>query len=179
MLPACRTHFEPTLGNRGGFFVARNLEMRHGDFRKKQRCELVEVRERAVDGTRSFRGHRLFGSDSPNVALQKNGTALPQDRTECPVSSRGFVELFQQQIRGSKMKTVLNSDKQPTPESGFLRLPQVLEIFPVSASTWWAGCRSGRFPPGVKLSPRTTAWRASDIKTLLENPGMNWNDKES
>ncbi|MBF0191723.1 MAG: AlpA family phage regulatory protein [Magnetococcales bacterium] len=77
------------------------------------------------------------------------------------------------------MKTVLNSDKQPILESGFLRLHQVLEMFPVSSSTWWAGCRSGRFPPGVKLGPRTTAWRASDIKTLLENPGMTWNDKES
>jgi predicted DNA-binding transcriptional regulator AlpA len=51
---------------------------------------------------------------------------------------------------------------------GFLRLPQVLAIIPVSRSAWWAGCKSGRYPKPVKLGPRTTAWRAADIAELLE-----------
>ena len=54
------------------------------------------------------------------------------------------------------------------PETGFLRLPQVLQIIPVSKSTWWAGIQTGRFPKGFKLGPRTTAWRAEDIRQLLE-----------
>ena len=49
-----------------------------------------------------------------------------------------------------------------------LRLPQVLALIPVSRSAWWAGCKSGRYPKPVKLGPRTTAWRASDIIALLE-----------
>ena len=49
-----------------------------------------------------------------------------------------------------------------------LRLPQVLALIPVSRSAWWAGCKSGRYPKPVKLGPRTTAWRASDIAALLE-----------
>lgn len=49
-----------------------------------------------------------------------------------------------------------------------LRLPQVLELIPVSRSTWWAGVKSGRFPPALKLGPRTTAWRAADIRALVE-----------
>jgi predicted DNA-binding transcriptional regulator AlpA len=53
-------------------------------------------------------------------------------------------------------------------ENSLLRLPQVLSLIPVSRSTWWAGCKSGRFPKLVKLGPRTTAWRASDIAALLE-----------
>lgn len=53
----------------------------------------------------------------------------------------------------------------------FLRLPQVLEIVPVCRSTWWAGIRNGIFPRGVKLSTRTTAWRASDIAELVERLG--------
>jgi predicted DNA-binding transcriptional regulator AlpA len=53
-------------------------------------------------------------------------------------------------------------------ENALLRLPQVLALVPVSRSTWWAGCKSGRFPKPVKLGPRTTAWRASDIAALLE-----------
>ena len=50
---------------------------------------------------------------------------------------------------------------------GLLRLPEVLALVPVSASTWWDGIRSGRFPAGVKLGPRCTAWRAADIRDLL------------
>lgn len=52
--------------------------------------------------------------------------------------------------------------------SALLRLPQVLALIPVSRSAWWAGCKSGRYPKPVKLGPRTTAWRVSDIKDLLK-----------
>ena len=54
------------------------------------------------------------------------------------------------------------------PAVGYLRLPQILEIFPISKSTWWEGCRSGVFPKPVKLGPRTTAWRVEDIRALME-----------
>ena len=52
--------------------------------------------------------------------------------------------------------------------NALLRLPQVLALIPVSRSAWWAGSKSGRYPKPVKLGPRTTAWRASDIAALLE-----------
>ena len=54
------------------------------------------------------------------------------------------------------------------PATGFLRLPQVLAIFPISKSVWWEGCRTGRFPKPIKLGPRTTVWRAEDIAALVE-----------
>lgn len=54
------------------------------------------------------------------------------------------------------------------PPDGFVRLPQVLAVIPVSKSTWWAGCKSGRYPQPVKLGPRTTAWRVRDIRSLIE-----------
>jgi predicted DNA-binding transcriptional regulator AlpA len=57
------------------------------------------------------------------------------------------------------------------PETGYLRLPEVLALFPVSKSTWWAGIKKGRYPVGVKLSERTTAWRVEDIRKLIESPG--------
>jgi predicted DNA-binding transcriptional regulator AlpA len=37
----------------------------------------------------------------------------------------------------------------------------------VSKSSWWAGCKSGRYPSAVKLGPRTTAWRVSEIRALI------------
>lgn len=53
------------------------------------------------------------------------------------------------------------------PESGFVRLPTILSVFPVCKSTWWNGVKSGRFPKPVKLGPRTTAWRTEDIRALI------------
>jgi prophage regulatory protein len=57
------------------------------------------------------------------------------------------------------------------PETGFLRLPEVLQLIPVSSATWWRGVRAGRFPKSVKLGVRTTAWRAEDIRALVEKLG--------
>lgn len=54
------------------------------------------------------------------------------------------------------------------PETGFLRLNQVLAIFPVGKSTWWQGIKEGKYPQSVKISPRCTAWRCEDIKALIE-----------
>lgn len=50
---------------------------------------------------------------------------------------------------------------------GLLRLPEVLAIVPVSATTWWHGIRESRFPHPVRISPRCVAWRANDIRELL------------
>lgn len=57
---------------------------------------------------------------------------------------------------------------QILPETGFIRLPEVLKVFPVSKSTWWAGVKEGRYPKPVKLGPKMTAWRVEDIRALIE-----------
>ncbi|WP_028319643.1 AlpA family phage regulatory protein [Desulfobulbus elongatus] len=67
----------------------------------------------------------------------------------------------------------------PLPETGFLRLPQIVgdskskppvpALIPVSRSTWWAGVKSGRYPRPVKLGPRITAWRVEDIRRLIQD----------
>ena len=53
------------------------------------------------------------------------------------------------------------------PETGFVRLPEVLKVIPVSKSTWWAGVKEDRFPKPVKLGPKITAWRVEDIRALI------------
>jgi predicted DNA-binding transcriptional regulator AlpA len=57
---------------------------------------------------------------------------------------------------------------QELPATGFLRLTQVLEFIPLGKTCWWEGVKSGRFPKPVKLSARCTAWRAEDIRYLVE-----------
>lgn len=54
------------------------------------------------------------------------------------------------------------------PQTGLLRVKQVLRFVPVSRSNWWAGVRDGRFPKPMKLSERVTVWRAADIRGLIE-----------
>lgn len=58
--------------------------------------------------------------------------------------------------------------KQFLPETGFIRLPAVLQHIPIGKSTWWAGVKSGRYPKPVKLGERITAWRVEDIRVLIE-----------
>jgi predicted DNA-binding transcriptional regulator AlpA len=49
-----------------------------------------------------------------------------------------------------------------------IRLKDVLELVPVSKSTWWAGVQSGRYPAAVRhLGSRITAWKLSEIMQLI------------
>jgi prophage regulatory protein len=58
---------------------------------------------------------------------------------------------------------------QQLPETGFIRLAKILELIPVCKSTWWAGVKSGRYPQPVRhLGQRITAWRAEEIRALIE-----------
>jgi prophage regulatory protein len=57
---------------------------------------------------------------------------------------------------------------QELPETGLLRIKQVLRFVPVSRSNWWEGVRTGRYPQPLKLSERVTCWRASDIRRMVE-----------
>jgi predicted DNA-binding transcriptional regulator AlpA len=61
------------------------------------------------------------------------------------------------------------------PETGFLRIRHIIgdaklkipALIPVSKTTWWNGCKSGRFPRPIKLGGKCTAWRVEDIKKCI------------
>jgi predicted DNA-binding transcriptional regulator AlpA len=57
------------------------------------------------------------------------------------------------------------------PETGFLRLNEVLKLIPVGKTTWWAGVKTGRFPKPIKLGMRITAWRVEDIYDFIQASG--------
>lgn len=89
-----------------------------------------------------------------------------------------------------------NNSYKCLPETGYVRLPQIIgqkevtseeaetnklkgkgpktprspipAIIPVSKSKWWDGVKKGLFPKPVKLGPRTSAWRIEDIRDLIE-----------
>jgi prophage regulatory protein len=52
-------------------------------------------------------------------------------------------------------------------KAAFVRLHTILQILPISRSTWLTGIKSGHFPKGVRLGRRITAWRVEDIRKLI------------
>lgn len=63
------------------------------------------------------------------------------------------------------------SDVHSIHSKRLLRINQVLALVPVGRSSWWEGCRTGRYPKPIKLGPRTTVWRAEDIAAFIESLG--------
>jgi prophage regulatory protein len=58
-------------------------------------------------------------------------------------------------------------------EDKLLRLNQIIpDILPISKTSWWNGLKSGIYPQPVKLGPRTTAWRESDVMRIVSK-GVN------
>jgi prophage regulatory protein len=69
-------------------------------------------------------------------------------------------------LDGEMVKQI--NDGEAGEKRGFLRLSQVIEIIPISKSSWWKRIREGRFPKPVKLSERTSAWLRADIDALCD-----------
>ena len=58
------------------------------------------------------------------------------------------------------------------PKEGFVRLPQILAVIPISKSQFWLGVKNGRYPKPIKLGAKTTVWRVEDIRCLIANIGQ-------
>jgi prophage regulatory protein len=78
------------------------------------------------------------------------------------------------------MKMMMSTEGQTLPDDSsagdllpdrILRLPEVLELYPVSRSTWYEGVRSGRYPESKKISERSVGWRLHDILRLMKQCG--------
>jgi prophage regulatory protein len=54
------------------------------------------------------------------------------------------------------------------PQTGFVRLPQILAVIPIGKSTWWQWVKDGKAPEPIKLGANTTAWKAEDIYKFIK-----------
>jgi len=52
--------------------------------------------------------------------------------------------------------------------TGFIRLPDVLKLIPISKSSFYNGIKTGKYPSPTKLGERTSAWKVSDIEALID-----------
>ncbi len=58
---------------------------------------------------------------------------------------------------------------QPKADRLLRVVPHVTDRMGISRSAWWQGVKDGKYPPGIKLSPRVTVWKASDIDKLIDS----------
>lgn len=79
------------------------------------------------------------------------------------------------QLRRSRVTNAFNERKttmkeaSKSPLGGFLRLPQVLALIPVSRSSWWEGVRRGIYPKQISLGPRSVGWSRESIDALINS----------
>lgn len=53
------------------------------------------------------------------------------------------------------------------PETGFVRLNQILTVFPGGKSSWWQGVKDGRYPQPRKIGPNITVWIAEELREIF------------
>ena len=64
--------------------------------------------------------------------------------------------------------TVQSSPAPVLPETGFLRLADVLRLVPVCRTAWYNGVRAGDFPQPVALGKRARGYRVEDVRALID-----------
>jgi predicted DNA-binding transcriptional regulator AlpA len=98
--------------------------------------------------------HQLLNQNRP-LSTEKEGTLL--------------INELQKPLMGSTAPP--NGDNKPpvkpNQKRALYRLSEIVQphgMFPISASSWWAGVRAGIYPQSLSLGPRTTVWRAEDLE---------------
>lgn len=51
---------------------------------------------------------------------------------------------------------------------GFIRAPELAKELAIGESTLWRWSQKRKFPAPLRLSPRVTAWRVSDVNDWLD-----------
>ena len=60
---------------------------------------------------------------------------------------------------------MIQNNRLPVP--GYSRVREILDVFPVSRSRWYAAIANGRIAPPTKLGERTAAWPNAYLNDLL------------
>lgn len=111
------------------------------------------------------RAYFIFDDAKQRDTAREDVAAKPA--ADLPVT--GFLRLTQ--IIGrrgvSKEQAAANRAKGKGPVRVRAEVPALI---PISASTWWDGVASGRYPAPVKIGAKATAWRVQDIRDLIQKP---------
>lgn len=65
------------------------------------------------------------------------------------------------------------------PKEGFVKLDQILQVIPVSESSWYRGIKKGVFPEGKKLYGGAVGWDVKSIRQLIKSLASQQNHSTS
>ena len=97
------------------------------------------------------------GRTTPSV------TATPGQSARLRTSHRCVPE----KVCGTASTTQDQTNFDALPDSGFVRLSELVIIFSCSKATIWRWVKASRFPPPKKLGPRITVWNVAEIRKVL------------
>lgn len=52
------------------------------------------------------------------------------------------------------------------PDSSMLAIDEVLALVGISRSTWYAGIKSGRYPPSIPIGPASPRWSLGEVRKV-------------
>ena len=52
--------------------------------------------------------------------------------------------------------------------TGFLRLPQIMDLFPIGKTTIYSLIRRGKFPRQIKISPKLAVWDKVEVEEYIK-----------
>jgi len=68
----------------------------------------------------------------------------------------------------ARIQTLEGEAMQASREERFIRLPEVVRRCGVAKSSIWLWARQGRFPSPIRVGPRVTVWRESEVAAWIE-----------
>ena len=141
---------------------------------------IAAVRGRITSVVTSAGGPQLDGNllGADDVPLQAQGSGRPQPATRKAETS--YLLVLRLGLCYASASLTVQEDTKMTkrlpsklpiyetiPDAGYMRLPQILRFIPIGRSTFWKWVKDGKAPKGIKLGPKTTVWKAEDIRELI------------
>jgi prophage regulatory protein len=69
-------------------------------------------------------------------------------------------------------EVTMNNSNAQTPSITLIRIPQILEIMPVSKSKFWLMVQKGEFPKPIKIG-RSSFWTIEQVQAYLQEKTGN------
>ena len=123
--------------------------------------------------------HRVEETHSAVLTVLPTGkdqhVVAGEERSHPPTETKGFNGASASESRPSVPATSRKSRRHPPAvvdlsQPGFLRLEQVLAVYPISRAAFYAGIATGHLPKPVALGLRSVGWRVESIRALIESP---------
>lgn len=81
-----------------------------------------------------------------------------------------MIEKIKSELIPAIPSALANFDQSPN--SGYIRLPIMMQLYGVSAATIWRGVKNGTIPKPSRLTERTTAWNIGLVRTDLASKAV-------